>query len=110
MIDVGDANCLVYTISDSEKFGFCGSNIYCLIDSLDYWTIVWINIWNWGSCIILNTGVHNNNRGMRVIGSANSDGIKILHIALDIMSTVMKRKTISKRIYKSTTQRKFVVK
>ena len=36
LIDIGDTNSLIYTISDSEEFGFYGCDIYCLIDIFDY--------------------------------------------------------------------------
>ena len=43
LIDIGDTDSLIYTISDSEEFGFCGCDIYCLIDSLDYQAVVQMN-------------------------------------------------------------------
>jgi len=64
---------------------------------------MWMNMWNWDSHIISNADICYNNRGIKVIEGFNGNGVKILHITLNIMSPVVERKPIWKGIYESIT-------
>ena len=106
MLNVRNTNSLVDTTSDSEELGFCGSDVNHMVNHFDDWLIVWVDMWYWGGNIISYTCVQNNDYGMVIIKSIDSDVVKITYIILDIMSSDMEGEAIWEWVYESILWRK----
>ena len=76
--DVRDICDLIYTISYSEEFHFSCHNVYCIINCLDDWTVMYMNMGNWGSDMILYASICYNNDCIWVWWCLKSDIFKIM--------------------------------
>jgi len=75
---VATTNSLVDTVSNGKELGFSSCDIDCIMDHLDNWFIIWINMWYWNSNIISYTGIGYNNGRVEVRECINSNVVKIM--------------------------------
>ena len=60
--NVLNATCLVNTVSNGEKLGFCTSDKGSMVNCLDHWLVEDVNMGNEGGNVILDTHISYNDR------------------------------------------------
>ena len=106
-IDIGEMGSLVNTTSYHKKFCFSKYVIYYMMNHLDDWTVIDVNMRYQSGNIILYASIWYNNDWMRVCWQIKGDIIKFVQMSLNTVFAFsvhrMKQKVIGKYIYKSIT-------
>ena len=110
MLDIRNINGLVDSTPNCEELSFSGSDINHIVDRFGDWPVVWVDVQYWSSNIISYTSVWNNNQGVEIVRSINSDVVEITYMIFDIMSSDMEGEPIWVEIYKSLSWRKLFIK
>ena len=84
-----------------KELSFNGSDINCIVNHFNNWPIVQVNVWYWGSNAIFYTSIWNDNQGVGIVRSVDSNVVEITYMILDIMSSDIKEESIWVGIYKS---------
>ena len=66
LLNIGQISDLVNTTSSSKDLGFSECDIYSMVDSLDNWSIMNMDIHYRGGNLILNTSVGYNNSRFQI--------------------------------------------
>jgi len=98
IIDISDTNCLVNTILNGKQFSFSSCNVNCFVNCLDDRSVIWMNVRDWRSYIVLDTGIEYNNGRERVRQCSEYNIIQVFDVILDIRKMWMEIKSIWKRI------------
>jgi len=109
MLDVRNTNSLVDSTSNYKELGFSGSNVNHMVNHFGDWPIVWVDVQYWGSNVISYTSIQNNNQGVGIIKSIDSDVVEIIYMILDIIILGMEGELIWVKIYKSLSWRKLFI-
>ena len=96
MIGVSDTNCLVNTTPNGKQFGFSSCNVDCFVNCLDDRSVIWMNVQDWHSYMVLNTGVRYDNGRRRVWWCSKYNIIQVFDVLFDIQRMWMERKLIWK--------------
>ena len=83
--------------------------IDCFVNCLNNRSVIWINVWDWCSYVVLNTGIRYNNGRRRVWQYSKCNIIQVFNVFFDIWRMQMERKSIWKRINKMISWNEFLV-
>ena len=99
---------LIYSTSDSKKFGFCAHNIHSIIECFNNRFVVDINIRDRSNGVILNTSIHDDKSMQWSSRWFNSQIIQSLNsrfMAIVAFANWMEREMVREKINDSTTRR-----
>jgi len=80
-----DTDGLVDSTSDCEELSFSNSDVYYVVNCFDNWSVVWVDMWYGGSNVISYASIWDDHWGMRIIGSTNSNVVKITYMIFDVV-------------------------
>jgi len=83
LINIGEMDGLVNTISYHKKFCFSRCDVYFMMNYLDNWTVMDMNVRYQSGNIVLYTGIQYNNNQMRVCWWIKSDIVEFAQMSLN---------------------------